>query len=118
MHQEWRATTGVEDGRSEGYTPRGLARKTGVRHSRAIGVRARPEPDLHERRARVGVDGRGVDGRASGDVQLAEGEEDLVLRMLLFDLALTISKYNKRKPTVKKMLGPLMLVVFAICSCS
>ena len=71
-----------KDGRSEVHTPRVLAFATGVRHSLAVGARARPERDLHERLANLGVDGRGVDGRvSSGDAPLAEGEEEKVLRV-------------------------------------
>ena len=43
-----------KDGRSEVHTPRVLARATGVRHSLAVGARARPERDLHREETLVG----------------------------------------------------------------
>ena len=71
-----------KDGRSEVHTPRVLAFATGVRHSLAVGARARPQRDLHEALASLGIDGRGVDGRvSSGNAPIAEGEEEKVLKV-------------------------------------
>ena len=82
-----------KDGRSEVHTPRVLAFATGVRHSLAVGARARPERDLHERLASLGVDGRGVDGRVSnGDAPIAESEEGKVLTALRVKRILPLSQ--------------------------
>ena len=79
MRNELRTITGAQKTTHVRSSPRGVHVRPPLACGRGA---ARHAPELNERLATLGVDGRvGLDGPVRVDAPLAEGEEDTVLTM-------------------------------------